>query len=291
VAASVDRGRAHPAGAVVVAYPIGATYYNNYLQTTAAKQYTNEVRSAEPQTLQDQLAAAARYNAALTPGVLKDPWTEDGGTFSADYQAYLKELALFSSMARLRIPGIRVDLPVYHGTSDDTLARGIGHLFGTALPIGGAGTHSVLTGHSSLATATMFDHLHELKIGDTFYIDVYGETHGYQVDKISTVLPDQFDELGTLAGEDHVTLVTCTPYAVNSHRLLVRGIRMPDAQVAASAPSPTATPLVTWRIESWMVPRLIIAGIALALLALLLTSWLVGDLRRRARRKRHGIAT
>lgn len=271
-------------GAIVVAYPIGATYYNNYLQTKAAEQYSKEVRRAEPQTLYKQLIAARQYNAALTPGILHDPWTEDGVTLNAQYRAYLQQLAQFSSMARLRVPQIHVDLPVYHGTTDDTLARGIGHLFGTSLPVGGPGTHAVLTGHSSLATATMFDELHKLKIGDTFYIDVYGETLGYRVDKISTVLPDELGGLATVAGSDFVTLVTCTPYAVNSHRLLVRGTRMPDAQLAA-APPPAAT-ATNWTIQSWMVPRLIIAGVALLLLVVLVTSWSIGDLRRLRRTRR-----
>lgn len=197
-----------------------------------------------------------------------------------EYREYLAQLDSFDSMARIRVPEINVDLPIFHGTSDQTLARGVGHFFGSALPVGGANTHAVLTAHSSLAEATLFDRLPELAVGDTLYIDVYGRTLAYQVDKVTVVLPDQLDDLAVVTGGDHVTLVTCTPYAVNSHRLLVRAVRVPFQE---SAEVTNGQPWMDWTIQSWMLPRLIGAGLAVLVVVAMIVGWLRGD---RARRRR-----
>lgn len=128
-------------------------------------------------------------------------------------------------MGSIVIPKISADLPIYHGSSDDALSRGIGHLYGTSLPVGGRSTQSVLTGHRGLVSALMFTRLDELKIGDDFYIRVMGETLGYKIDRISVILPNDTSQLRVGSGEDRITLMTCTPYGVNTHRLLVSGVR------------------------------------------------------------------
>ncbi|MEI2649596.1 MAG: class C sortase [Dermatophilaceae bacterium] len=156
-------------GAVVLVYPVGATFYNNYKQTEFARDYATKVASTDPMDLRAELARARRYNAGLRPELLRDPWNEAKATTDAAYHEYLTQLDLLDTMARIRIPSINVDLPVLHGTSDDALARGVGHFFGTALPVGGPGTHAVLTGHSSLANATLFDRLDRVSEGDEFY--------------------------------------------------------------------------------------------------------------------------
>ncbi|HQV57861.1 MAG TPA: class C sortase, partial [Ilumatobacteraceae bacterium] len=177
------------------------------------------------------------------------------------------------------IPRIKVKLPVYHGTSDDTLAKGVGHLYGTSLPVGGIGTHAVLTSHTALTTATLFDHLDEMKVDDVFFIDVYGETLAYQVDQIKIILPQEISDLTIVDGEDYVTLVTCTPYAVNTHRLLVRGHRIP-VEVAETTPSVVAaSPSV---IQPWMY--WLLAGAAAGVVALLVIALLAWRRRRRQRR-------
>jgi sortase A len=130
-------------------------------------------------------------------------------------------------MAVLRIPKIDLELPVYHGVSEAVLEHGVGHLITTAFPVGGAGTHCVLAGHRGLPSQELFTRLDVLAIGDTFYLDVMGRMLAYRVDDISVVLPDETDILKPVPGEDHVTLTTCTPLGVNSHRLLVRGTRIP----------------------------------------------------------------
>ncbi|HPV79174.1 MAG TPA: class C sortase, partial [Dermatophilaceae bacterium] len=223
-------------GAVVLAYPVVATFYNNYKQSEFAREYAAKVATADPAALNAEFAAATRYNTALNPKLLKDPWDEASSALNADYRDYLSQLDLLEAMGRIRIPALDVDLPVLHGTSDDTLAKGVGHLFGSSLPVGGPSTHAVLTGHSSLANATLFDHLPDLSVGDQFYLEVLGRTLAYRVDKISVVLPNQLDDLAVTSGADQVTLVTCTPYAINSHRLLVRGVRVPYTQADGSAP-------------------------------------------------------
>lgn len=130
-------------------------------------------------------------------------------------------------MGYIEIPRIDVRLPIYHGSSEEVLQQGVGHIESTALPIGGDYTHAVLTGHRGLPSAKLFTDLDRLEIGDQFYIHVLDEVLAYEIDEINTVLPDQLQELQPIEGRDLVTLVTCTPYGVNTHRMLVRGTRVP----------------------------------------------------------------
>lgn len=151
-------------------------------------------------------------------------------------------------MATVRIPKISVNLPIYHGTSQSALASGAGHLYGTSLPVGGKNTHAVITGHRGLVSAEMFTRLDEMRVGDYFYIEVMGKTLGYKVDKISVILPNETDSLRVRAGEDRVTLMTCTPYGINTHRLLVSGVRAPipaAVPVLADAEGDVRTALVS----------------------------------------------
>lgn len=127
-------------GAVVLAYPVVATFYNNYKQSEFAREYAAKVATADPVALNAEFAAATRYNTALNPKLLKDPWDEASSALNADYRDYLSQLDLLEAMGRIRIPALDVDLPVLHGTSDDTLAKGVGHLFGSSLPVGGPST-------------------------------------------------------------------------------------------------------------------------------------------------------
>ena len=136
-------------------------------------------------------------------------------------------------MGTIKVPKQSINLPFYHGTSEEALASGAGHLYGTSLPVGGKSTHSVITGHRGLVEALMFTRLDEVKEGDFFYIEVMGETLGYKVDRISVILPDDTSKLKIVPGEDRVTLMTCTPYGVNTHRLLISGHR-----VAIPMPAP-----------------------------------------------------
>ena len=151
-------------------------------------------------------------------------------------------------MGYVEIPKISVNLPIYHGTGNDSLDRGVGHLLGSSLPVGGEDTHCILTGHSGLATQKMFTDLEQLEVTDVFYLNVLGEVLAYQVEEINTVLPHDTSLLGITSGEDYCTLVTCTPYGVNTHRLLVRGTRIPyeEAEVLVEEVMQEEPPKSSW---------------------------------------------
>jgi sortase A len=227
------------AGVGVLVYPTAAQWFSDREHEREVTGYVEAVAELPSSARRGLLAEARAYNADLPRGPLRDPYTlgptgEQQAT-QADSDRYAAQLRLGDDdvMARLRVPAIDVDLPIRHGTSSPTLAEGLGHLFGTSLPVGGPGTHAVLTGHSGLVDATMFDDLHALDLGDTFTVDVAGETLTYEVDQVLTVLPDDASALRVADGEDLVTLITCTPTGVNTHRLLVRGHRVTVAEPEA----------------------------------------------------------
>ncbi len=187
--------------------------------------------AAPDQTAPDQTATGQTATGQTATGPA-DSASPSAGT----RLGYLDQLRLGTSdtMARLRIPTIGASLPVFHGTSDETLERGVGHLQGSALPVGGAGTNSVLTGHSGIPQSRLFTDLHDLVVGDVVTVEVVGETLTYQVDRIATVLPTETDLLQPVPGADLLTLVTCTPIGVNTHRLLVQAHRVDEAALPAA---------------------------------------------------------
>ncbi len=229
------------AGAGLLAYPSAGTWWSDLAHASAVSGYAQAVDSAGDDELGRLRERAHRYNDLLPNGPLRDPYTLNADGAAVDLedgrQDYLSQLSPAPGlpMARIRIPSTDVDLPVLHGTDEATLATGIGHLYGSSLPVGGAGTHAVLTGHSGIPGATLFSDLNRLEIGDTFLIDVAGKTLAYRVDRIDTVLPDDGELLRRVPGEDLVTLLTCTPTGVNTHRLLVRGVRIDDDAEARDA--------------------------------------------------------
>ncbi|WP_261798934.1 class C sortase [Actinomyces ruminicola] len=251
------------AGAMVLAYPVLATQHNNARQQEIADQYQALMDETSPELLADELASADKYNQELASSPILDPWLDQQRPDTPQYQAYLAELDLDEVMAQIVIPKIHVDLPIYHGTDADTLARGVGHLFGTALPVGGSSTHSVLTGHTGLGSATLFDDLTELEEGDAFYITVAGRTLKYEVNDIRVVLPTETESLNKVPGEDLVTLITCTPYGVNTHRLLVTGTRvaMDPVQAAAEQAAATPAPMRPWML--WLIAAVVLILIVL----------------------------
>lgn len=221
-------------------YPSAASWLSARIHATAVNGYVHDVAALDDSTAREMLDDAHEYNRILPDGPLRDPYVlnADGGQSEigdgADaYQDMLGGLA-GDVMARIRIPAIDVDLPVFHGTDEDTLARGVGHLYGSSLPVGGEGTHNVLTAHSGLVNSTLFTDLHTLQIGDIFTVTVLGEVLYYSVDQVLTVEPKDTDALRRVAEGDYVTLVTCTPIGVNSHRLLVRGERIPPPVESAT---------------------------------------------------------
>lgn len=199
----------------------------------AVEQAAQEMDNSEQQAA---LQAAREYNQVLASGhvTLTDPFVAEQEGESDEYESLLN-LTGDGVMGMVEIPSISVNLPIYHGTSEAVLEKGVGHLQGTSLPVGGESTHTVLTGHTGLSKAKLFTDLTELEEGDVFFLHVMGEDLAYEVDQIKVVLPSELDDLKIVPGEDYCTLVTCTPYGVNSHRLLVRGTRT-DYQEAVENP-------------------------------------------------------
>jgi len=217
-------------GALTLLYPSTASWFAQYNQSKTIGKISAEISDDEPSWLQKELAKAHEYNQQLVGGALLSPDsnvpTSDGRQGSGQSYNELIKVSDDGLMGRLRIPAINVDLPIYHGTNAATLERGVGHLEGTALPVGGTSQHSVLTAHRGLPDATLFNDLPKLKIGDTFTIEVLGEVLSYQVIETQTVLPDETKALVPQYGKDLTTLVTCTPLGINSHRMLVTAQRI-----------------------------------------------------------------
>ena len=205
-------------------------------QATHATSYVRELARTDAAGLDAALQAARAYNARLAAAPVRlygqavDPAT---GTVPADTDtAYLTALDPLGdgTMARLIVPAIDVDVPVLRGTADATLARGAGHLYGTSVPVGGAATHAVITAHSGQVTHTGFLRLDELAVGDAVVVEVLGDRLGYVVDRVEVVSPDDFSRFTIDPDEDRLTLMTCTPVGLNTHRLLVSAVRDDDAQ-------------------------------------------------------------
>ena len=208
--------------------------YHSDVETT----YTAAIADADDAELTAQRQAAEQYNAMLSGTTI----TEGGA--SAPPLPYAEQLTVGGVMAYVDIPKINVYLPVQHGTDAETLERAVGHVVGTSLPVGGSSTHAVLSAHSGMASSKLFSDIDQLTAGDTFYIHVLGEVLAYKVDAINTVLPTDTSLLQIENGKDYVTLVTCTPFGVNTHRLLVRGHRIPytpEQETTAAEEKPTAS--------------------------------------------------
>lgn len=208
----------------ITLYPIISNYVNQKYASKIYTEYEEMIQNVDDTSLKDARRLAEQYNNALAPVSAYEQ--ESLSEASQNYDTLLN-MGGNGIMGYVEIPSIQVNLPIYHGTDSETLERGIGHLLGSSLPIGGASTHSVLSGHSGLAGQKMFTDLLQVKEGDVFYLHVLGETLAYQVVSLNTVLPYDTSLLGITPGADLCTLITCTPLAVNTHRLLVTGERIP----------------------------------------------------------------
>lgn len=212
-------------GLSLLLYPTVSDYWNSFHQSEAVAGYVQDVQDMSQQKKDDMLKAAKDYNQTLAKGVMPDL-----NLSKAEKARYNQTLDVTGTgiMAYVDIPKINTTLPIYHGTDDAILQVAVGHIPGTSLPVGGKGTHAVISGHRGLPSAKLFTDIDRLVDGDTFMIQVLDETLTYEVDQILTVLPDDVSALAIDPNQDYVTLVTCTPYGVNSHRLLVRGHRIPN---------------------------------------------------------------
>ncbi|MFV9424140.1 MULTISPECIES: class C sortase [Microbacterium] len=242
-------------GVLLLMYPTVASWWTQYNQSRLIVSVETDLGATTRSTRSEALSEAHSYNAALVGGALIEAGARVPTGSGAHAPGFVYDDLLRASadgvMARLRIPAIDVDLPIYHGTSDAILDKGVGHLEGTSLPVGGADQHSVLTAHRGLAGATLFDDLDQVVVGDTFTLEVFGEVLTYRVRDTRVVLPEETEALLPQAGEDLVTLVTCTPLGINTHRILVTGERVtptPQADVDAAGQVPDIPGFPWWAV-------------------------------------------
>ncbi|MBQ7535323.1 MAG: class C sortase [Stomatobaculum sp.] len=213
-------------GIFFLAYPSAADYWNSFHQYRAIREYSDQVSRMTTDEYRSYIEAAHVYNRKLSrKGIVWESGEED----LTEYESILN-FTDSGSMGYIDIPKIQIKLPIYHGISDEVLQKSIGHLPETSLPVGGKGSHCVLSGHRGLPSAKLFSDLDKIVEGDVFTLSILNETYSYEVDRIRVVEPADLSELKIYPEEDLCTLVTCTPYGVNSHRLLVRGHRVANAQ-------------------------------------------------------------
>ena len=231
------------AGCCCLLYPVYTNLVFRYYSDESRKEYEEAAAQKDAAYKEEAYAKARIYNASLSTTSLLDPFS-GGSNAEADYQSYLDTLDITTVngidgvMGYLEIPKIGVELPIFHGTSDEVLYEGAGHMVGTSLPVGGAGTHAVLTGHTGLTDRKLFTDLTKLEIGDQFVITVLDEKLAYQVDDISVIEPTDTGWFSIDSDGDQVTLFTCTPYGINSHRLLVTGHRIAYEEVQDAKAEP-----------------------------------------------------
>ena len=268
----------------ITLYPMISTWYNERHQAEVHIHYQEKVEQVDNTKLIEAKELAVAYNQTILPGAQdEDSFSKEALLSASENYGSLLNLAGDGIMGYVEVPTIGVTLPIYHGTNNSTLERGVGHLLGSSLPVGGESTHSVLTAHSGMASAKMFSDLDRVKIGDIFFLDVLGEKLAYQVDQIKTVLPYDTTFLQTEMGNDLCTLVTCTPFGVNTHRLLVRGTRIEyeEAEVIVEEKLETEEPVKSTWEQQYLQGILIGIGAVVILGLGLLVFWYV-------RRRRNG---
>lgn len=214
-------------GIGLVSYPTVSNWLSERNASRAIQEYDEEVAQMSAQRIEAEFAKAKKFNDALAGAKIEDPFMPGSGMVLPDNYTSVLDVIGNGIIGHIEIPEIDIYLLIYHGVAAEVLQKGVGHMENTAFPIGGEDSHPVLTGHSGLSFAKLFTDLEKLALEDVFYIKVLDQTIAYQIDQILVVEPHETEALRPVKGEDYVSLVTCTPYAINSHRLLVRGTRIP----------------------------------------------------------------
>lgn len=255
------------AGLCLILYPTVSDWWNSFHQSRAIASYVETVDEMSEEEQREMLAAARAYNEKLAAG--------NGGFLLGEREQQEYESLLDVSgtgiMGYIQIPSLGVSLPVYHGTEEAVLQVAIGHIPGSSLPVGGESTHCLVSGHRGLPSARLFTDLDQMEEGDVFTLTVLGQTITYQVDQIRVVLPEEQEELRITEGEDYCTLITCTPYGINSHRILVRGTRVRNLE---------DTYTITAEAVKLPVYRVVLAVGAPVVLLTLLGIWIFRRIRR-----------
>ena len=259
------------AGVSLLLYPSLSDYWNSMHQTRAIASYAETVSQLDTAQYDEMWKAAQDYNRSLAQRETAFALADEQ---KAAYESLL-DVSGLGVMGYIEIPEIDCSLPIYHGTEESVLQVAVGHLEWSNLPVGGEGTHCVLSGHRGLPSAKLFTNLDKLAVGDTFLLRVLDEVLTYEVDQILIVEPEQVDALGIVPGEDYCTLVTCTPYGINTHRLLVRGHRVEN--------TPEAARMHVTADATQFDPLLVAPVLAIPVLLLLLMILLVPKRRRKSR--------
>ena len=258
-------------GLSLLLYPLVANQWNNYRQKQLISSYDDTIAQKEAEGSVDyesEWAKANAYNQALLPSILPDSFAVASASDEPD-ETYMSCLNLTGDgmMGYVEVPKINIKIPIYHTTDENVLEKAAGHLEGSSLPVGGESTHSVISAHRGLPSASLFTDLDKLEAGDHFLLYILDDVLCYEVDKISVVEPDETQSLAVEEGEDFVTLLTCTPYGVNSHRLLVRGHRVPyepeaveDEQLSLSDMS-LHTNYLLWVIVGLLITAAFVLGL------------------------------
>ena len=266
----------------ITLYPLISNDLSERNKSIVRTEYTEQVEAMEDENRTTILTEAEEYNASLWSGTVSVSFSREALNTAAERYYDLLNVNASGMMGYVEIQKIGVYLPVYHGTDSDALDKGVGHLMGSSLPVGGESTHTVLTGHSGLAGEKMFSDLDQLEIGDVFYVHVLEEVMAYEVDEINVVLPEDTSHLNIERGQDLCTLVTCTPFGVNTHRLLVRGHRIAYTEAIAA---PTQE-MVEVAVSSWTQEYL--KGIMIGVLAVTLIAIISFIVRQECRCRKRG---
>ncbi len=248
------------AGIIIVSYPAISQIYYNYVNQQTINDFDSGRKQLTSEEIDKRIQLAQAYNASLQNFAITDPYTEE--QLEQGRTEYARMLTVREKIASIHIPDIEINLPIYAGSGEDVLQKGVGHLEGTSLPIGGVNSHAVLTAHTGLPNSRLFTDLDKLKVGDKFYITNIKETLAYQIDSITIIEPTDFSSLVIFPDQDYVTLLTCTPYMINSHRLLVRGQRIPY--------TPEDSELIKTQSTNYQIPVLYLVVASLVVIIVVL---------------------
>lgn len=257
-------------GLSVLLYPQVSRWYYTIESNNQVAHFENGKDALDEEEINRRIALAEAFNETLHNVTLEDPYSESERERGKAEYAHMLEVK--EQMGHIEIPSIDVDLPIYAGTSDEVISKGSGHLEGTSLPVGGLNTHTVLTSHAGLPSARLFSDLSDVKKGDVFYIHNIKEILAYQVDSIKKIEPDDFSDLLVVPGQDYATLLTCTPIGINTHRLIVRGHRIPYEKMKKVQPKTT----------EWYWYALLLATIIIILIIV----WFIWRKRKRKRNEK-----
>lgn len=277
------------AGIGTMSYPLVSSVINNIESRSHVEEYTKTTKQLSSEETLEMFKRAEEYNQSLTNNVIiTDPFDEKAyKKIGANYENALN-VDGNGLIGYIDIPKINVYLPIYHGTTEKILAKGAGHLQNTSLPVGGESIHSVISAHTAYPGETFFDYLTDMREGDEFYVHVLDRVLKYEVDSIKVVLPEETDDLRVIRGEDHVTLLTCTPYSINTHRLLVRGKRVAydDSKYITTGASAASFGdegifFLGYKIPYWTAAIIIVGFVAIVVIIVIIS------LRRSKKKKRY----